>query len=88
MFAVYVKLRNSLNTHRRKREAVYKHSIATDFFYFSILVEILGYNEDPETRQDAKELEWGYIPFQEMKEKNFASVTSFARVWFLDSDEV
>ena len=31
-FAVYVKLRNSLNTHRRKREAVYKHSIATDFF--------------------------------------------------------
>ena len=24
----------------------------------------------------------------EMKEKNFASVTSFARVWFLDSDEV
>ena len=52
---------SSLNTHRRKREAVYKHSIATDFFYFSILVEILGYNEDPETRQDAKELEWGYI---------------------------
>ena len=24
--------------------------------------------------------EWGYIPFQEMKEKNFESVTSFARV--------
>ena len=25
--------------------------------------------------------------FQEMKEENFASVTSIARVWFLDSDE-
>ena len=24
---------------------------------------ILGYNEDPETRQDATELEWGYIHF-------------------------
>ena len=24
--------------------------------------------------------EWGYIPFQEMKEKNFESVTSFAGV--------
>ena len=69
-------------------EYTQKKREATDFFYFSILVEILGYNEDPETRLDAKELEWGYIPFQEMKEKNFASVTSFARVWFLDSDEV
>ena len=25
--------------------------------------------------------------FQEMKEENFASVTSIAGVWFLDSDE-
>ena len=49
---------------------------------------MLAYNEDPETRQDATELEWGYIPFQEVKEENFASVTSAARVWFLDSDEV
>ena len=32
-------------------------------FFFSTLVEILGYNEDPETRQDAKELEQGYIHF-------------------------
>ena len=46
-------------------------------FFFSTLVEILGYNEDPETRQDATELEQGYIPSQEMKEENFASVTSF-----------
>ena len=25
--------------------------------------------------------------FQEMKDKNFASMMSIARVWFLDSDE-
>ena len=56
--------------------------------FFSIIVEILGYNEDPETRQDATELEWCGILSQEVKEENFASVTSFARVWCLDSDEV
>ena len=52
-------------------------------FFFSTLVEILGYNEDPETRQDATELEQGYIHFP----RNERGVTSIARVWFLDSDE-
>ena len=47
-------------------------------------VEILGYNEDPETRQGCNGVSF---TFQEMKEENFSSVTSIARVWFLDSDE-
>ena len=96
-FALYVKLRNSLNTQQKKggslqtlhcdryqaiivRLARKARLIIKEDYFFSIIAEILGYNEDPETRQDATELEWGYIPSQGMKEKNFASVTSFARV--------
>ena len=48
-------------------------------FFFSTLVEILGYNEDPETGQDATELEQGYIHFPR-NEKTTASVMSIARV--------
>ena len=93
----HAKLRNSLNTQKKKgsslqtlhcdryqaiivRLARQARLIIKEDYFFSILAEILGYNEDPETRQDATELEWGYIPSQEMKEKNFANVASIARV--------
>ena len=42
--------------------------------FFSTLVEILGYNEDPETRQDATELEWGYIHFPRNERGEFFQV--------------
>ena len=42
--------------------------------FFSTLVEILGYNEDLETRQDATELEWGYIHFPRNERGEFFQV--------------
>ena len=48
-------------------------------FFFSTLVEILGYNEDPETRQDATELEWGYIYFPRNERREFGKSDEYCK---------
>ena len=48
-------------------------------FFFSTLVEILGYNEDPETRQDATELEWGYIHFPRNERREFCKYDEYCK---------
>ena len=48
-------------------------------FFFSTFVEILGYNEDPETRQDATELEWGYIYFPRNERREFGKSDEYCK---------
>ena len=48
-------------------------------FFFPTLVEILGYNEDPETRQDATELEWGYIHFPRNERREFGKCDEYCK---------
>ena len=47
--------------------------------FFSTLVEILRYNDDPETRQDAKELEQGYIHFPRNERREFGKCDEYCK---------
>ena len=95
-FALYVKLRNSLNTQQKKgsslqtlhcdryqaiivRLARKARLIIKEDYFFSIIAEILGYNEDPETRQDATELEWGYIHFPRNERREFGKCDEYCK---------